>query len=306
MMLSVLLATLCIVAPGTLFGAPKETTAKTPQASSKNATVTAKSAEPTTIQVTADSLPPVAAPETKKAKKEKDKRKTISDMNYDELKAAKKRYLEANNKDSALKFMQKMVPLCSDLTERGQLMLEVADTLFDLSDPEQAGTMYQEFSTMYPGHERIAYASKRAIECSFATILIPERDQTATKNTIELAQAFLKEDAFRTFHAEVQTILDACHQRLFESEVSIVQFYLHQQNIGPAQRRIADLRTTMVPVLPSCEQKVIELEYKVALLTDNTEEIIKKHLELSERAPEKAPTLIIAKNKVPKHQSRRF
>ncbi len=238
-------------------------------------------------------------------KTKKPKKKTISEMNYDELKETKNRHAAAGNKELALKYMQKMVPLCNDLCERGTLMLEVADTLLETSSPDEAGIMYQEFSTMYPGHERIEYASFKAIECSFSALLIPERDQTATKHTIELAQEFLTHVNFKQYRDNVTSMLTTCNQRLFESETSIINFYLKQNNIAPAQQRIARARSSFISMLPSCEPTILELECLVAQKTNNKELLLQKQAELATcLVPETAHIVAVNKPKRIDHVSK--
>lgn len=226
---------------------------------------------------------------SRKARRSKTTRvpkKTMSDMNYDELKVAKNKAVASGNKEVALKYMEKMIPICNDLSERAALMLEVADARFENGLHVEAGTMYQEFTVMYPGHEKSTYAEFKSIECSYATILIAERDQTATKNTLELAQAFLtKYKPGKEYYDKVATIVTTCNERLFESELSIIKFYLHQKNKLSVEKRLKKLRESMLSVLPACEQTLIETECLFAELTQDTELLVQKQAELATKFP---------------------
>ena len=186
------------------------------------------------------------------------KNKTLSDMNFEELKVAKNRAVKAKNNEVALKYMQKMLPLCNDLVEHATLMLETADTLLETGAIKEASSMYQDFSTMYPGHDRITYASFKAIECSYATVLIPERDQTATLTTIERAEAFL--------------------------------------NIAAAQKRIEHIRETQLPIFPAAEKELIEVECLLASTKNDTELLLQKQTELATKFPAPA-SFAVASNK---------
>lgn len=224
--------------------------------------------------------------QARRVKKVRTPKKTMSEMNYDELKVAKNKAVTAGSKDAALKYMEKMIPLCNDLSERAALMLEVADARFESGLHVEAGTMYQEFTVMYPGNEKNTYAEFRSIECSFATILIAERDQTATKNTLDLAQAFLtKYKPGKEYYDKVVTILTTCNERLFESELSIIKFYLHQKNKLSVEKRLKKLRESMLSVLPSCEQTLIEAECLFAELAQDTELLVQKQAELATKFP---------------------
>lgn len=215
------------------------------------------------------------------------KNKTLSEMNFDELKEAKNRAVKAKNTEIALKYMQKMLPLCNDLTEHATLMLETADALLATGAVKEASSMYQDFSTMYPGHARIKYASFKAIDCSYATVLIAERDQTATLTTIELAETFLTQnDSCKDYYKEVETILSACYKLRFDSEVSIINFFIKQKNIASAQKRIERIREKQLPVFPAGERELIELECLVASKKNDTELLLQKQTELATKFPE--------------------
>ena len=215
------------------------------------------------------------------------KNKTLSEMNFDELKCAKDRAQETKNTEIALKYMQKMLPLCNDLTEHASLMLETADALLATGAVKEASSMYQDFSTMYPGHARIKYASFKAIDCSYATVLIAERDQTATLTSIELAQTFLNQnDSCKDYYNEVETILAACYKLRFDSEVSIINFFIKQKNIASAQKRIERIREKQLPVFPTGERELIELECLVASKKNDTELLLQKQAELATKFPQ--------------------
>lgn len=245
-----------------------------------------------TIETPADKKKPKSRKD-RRSKEPKVKRKTLSQMNYDELKEAKDRALQAKNTESALRYMEKMIPLCSDLAERAGLMLEVADARFTNHAYEEAGGMYKEFTSMYPGHEKITYAEYKTIECTFATVLIAERDQTATKNTLELAQDFLqKYKPGKQYYDDVSKILQTCKQRIFDSELSIIKFYLHRKNIPSVEKRLAKLRESMLSVLPSCEQTLLEAECLLAELKKDTQMLVQKQSELATKFPTNSITLV--------------
>jgi outer membrane assembly lipoprotein YfiO len=217
------------------------------------------------------------------------KAKTLSDMNFDELKAAKNRALLEKNTEVALKYMQKMLPLCNDLVEHAVLMLETADILLASGSIKEASSMYQDFCTMYPGHERITYALYKAIDCSYATVLIPERDQTATLKTIELAQSFLTTSSpDQTYYDQVKTILDVCYRVHFDSEVSIINFFIKQNNIAAAQKRLERLRQTQLSTFPAGEKDLLSLECTLASKKNDTELLLQKQTELATKFPKPA------------------
>jgi len=238
-------------------------------------------------------------------KEKKPKKKTISTMNYLELKEGKERLMAAGDKEIALKYMQKMVPLCTDLSELCTLMVELADTLLETGSPDEAGTTYLEFTKLYPGHEKVEYATYKAIECRFNRILSADRDQTITREALELTEQFLaRSDVFTTHIHDVERIRDACRTRLLESEISIASYYLKKGSFDEAEYRLTSMRSTFVPVLPSSEPDILHLECLLAEKQNNTEQLLKKQAELSERFPATNATHLITAQMAKKSKKR--
>ncbi len=198
----------------------------------------------------------------KKEKKEpKQKRKTLSQMNYDELKEMKVAYLADGNKESAIKFLEKMIPACNDLEELRVIMLELADLQFDNGSLEKAGKLYKEFTKLYPGNNKIEYASYKAILCSFYATLDSDRDQSNTKDTLDLAQTFLQRaDVFTTHAKDVESILTTCRKKLIDSEMNIFNFYFKRGSYNSAQKRVEGIRKEFGVAMPEIEPQLLVLE----------------------------------------------
>ncbi|HSW73755.1 MAG TPA: outer membrane protein assembly factor BamD [Candidatus Limnocylindria bacterium] len=229
----------------------------------------------------------------KHAEKEKTAAKGIKKMSYEELKARKGEHITANNKEAALKVLELMLPLCNDLKERHDLMLEVADLEFELGDPDKAGTIYKEFCKLYPSSSKVEYALYKSLCCSFKQISDAERDQTKTKEAIELAQTFLeRSDVFTTYTKDVNDVLTKCHQRLFESEMNIATFYAKRGSNEAAHKRAQEMRTTYLPVLPESEPLILAFEYDMATKQSNFVLAQQKKLELATKFPSHSNFLV--------------
>jgi hypothetical protein len=111
-------------------------------------------------QQTAQSVTTVKKAETIKTEPKKrrrgDLRKTIkpstriSDLGYVDVKAKRDACLANNDKEMALKYAEKMVPLCDDLAEVSKLTLDTADLLYSMEGWEKAGKLYSQFAQLYP------------------------------------------------------------------------------------------------------------------------------------------------------------
>ncbi len=237
-------------------------------------------------------------------KEKKESKKTFSRMAYEDLEQAKNKQIIANNKETAIKYLEQMLKLCDDINQLSRHLVELADLLFDCSKFKKAGKIYAEFTLLYPGNERIEYTLYRAILCSFYQTLDADRDQTKTKETIQLIDNFLERaDIFGQYKDEVYRMRNSCCQKLVASEINICTFYIKRGSYRSAQKRLDGLSTDWLPTMPNIESQVIMLEIALAEKKGDMEIMLKKQQELKKKYPEEVT--IIAKNKN-KNMARRF
>jgi len=221
-------------------------------------------------------------------------------MNYKELKITKNKMLKNGNKTSAIKFIESMLPLCDDLKEIHNLMLEIADLLFDTGQLEKAEKIYNEFTLLYPGSNNVEYALYKAILCCFYATLSVDRDQTKTHETLALSDRFLKRaEVFTTHLDEVKKIAQQCNVKLAKNELVVAEFYLNKgypRSLNATQKRLELVRTTYLDKAPDVEPHLLALEYRLAEKTNNNEEATSKFSELHTKFPKKG-ALILANNK---------
>ncbi|GAG74971.1 unnamed protein product, partial [marine sediment metagenome] len=206
-------------------------------------------------------------------------KKTLSSMNFEELKQSKDEQLATNNKDGAIKFLEKMIPQCTDMRELEKIMIELGDLYYETERLTKAYTMYREFVNMYPGSQKVEYALYRAIVCKFDGINDAERDQTPTKETLALAEEFLeRSDVFTTHIDDVKTIRKQCRDRLFDNVESIFNFYLNNKRVISASQRITTIKKefgtkdeeeNLLEV--AFEPRIINLEIEFAQAINNNE-----------------------------------
>lgn len=207
--------------------------------------------------------------------------KTISQMNFCELKAAKELLLSKNNKQVAIKYVERMLKMCEEIAVISDLTIELADLYFDLGELTKAELLFTQFSRLYPGSKHIEYASYKAVLCSFYATLNSERDQTKTHHTIALADSFIeRKDIFTKYAGEVTTIRTDCYKKAVESEVNIFNFYLNRNKIVSAQHRLTNIRKEWFEKFPEVDMQLTHLEL---MLNDK-----------------KDKNIVIAKNKTPK------
>lgn len=196
---------------------------------------------------------------------------TFSDLQFEELKAAKDKKIEAKNYFIACKYLNRMITLCDDINEKSALMIELADIYFLQQSFDDAAKWYTEFAQLYPGNKRVEYASYRAVICSSKNMLSTDRDQSPTEKTLELAQDFLKrEDLFATYKKEVKAIERECYHRLAASDLQVAEFYINKQHdYKSAEKRLSTIREEWIEKTPEIGVEIARLEVTLSELCED-------------------------------------
>jgi len=244
------------------------------------------------IDVEAEKPPKKKKPgKFKKKKKSKTKivaepRKTISKMSYDDLIAMAEKQLAAGQKESAIKYYEKALPRCTDMTELKKLTLSLADLHFDSGDLEKAGKLYIEFGNLYPGDSKAEYVDYKAILSNFYLTLDTDRDQSFTQKTLTLAEKFLDRELYAEFASDVTGIRNKCCEKLVEYEIHVFNHYLTRGSFKSAQNRINYIKKEFLEKLPGIEPRLLTLECKLATRENNLVLAKQKREDLGKRFPE--------------------
>lgn len=201
----------------------------------------------------------------KKEKNETKKIRTYMDMEYEQLVKAKDAQKASGNLPSTIKYLEQLLKLTTDITQVATHLLELADTLFEDKQFTKSAFVYNQYCALYPGSEKQEYALYKSIMSSFACILSIDRDQSKTEETLALTELFLKQDLFKAYREEVMQVQKQCYEHLAASECSICTFYLNKGSLKAAEKRLKNLRTSLLPKLPTLEPEIIALE---AQMTD--------------------------------------
>lgn len=199
----------------------------------------------------------------KKEKKVKRSR-TYVDFEYDELARAKNVQVEKKNMHVAIKYLEQMMKLCSDITLLADHLLELADLFFTDGQFQKSAHLYKQYCALYPGSAKQEYALYRSIISAFACTLTVDRDQTKTEETLTLTEQFLQQDHFTLYKNEVTAIQLQCYERLAASECNVCSFYLTRGKLTAAEKRLTKIRSSWLPKLPTIEPTIIALETQLA------------------------------------------
>lgn len=213
--------------------------------------------------------------------------KTATVQSYDELKKTKDELVAAHYKDRAAKILQKMLALATDVNDIATIMIELADTYFELGVLEKAELLYREFGHLYPGNTLVEYALYRAIVCSFYGILDTDRDQTRTRETIARGQEFLsRSSVFRQYSRDVEEMVKKCHEHLFTSELNIARFYGNQGKMTAATTRLAQIEKDFAGKIDNLKPRLLCAECECAQWNRDIDTLEKKTTELVQLYPD--------------------
>lgn len=225
--------------------------------------------------------------------------KPVIDMTIAELQEAKDLSFADGEIKHGLHYLERIAAISDNLNQLRDLRLEIADLYFEMGDLEKAESLYSEFLTLYPGSKAIEYAEYKAILSSFYQTLESDFDQTKTKQTIQLAQSFLGNTKNQHYAGDVVAVKKECLTTLFNSEVSIINFYLEKNKFDGAQQRLANLKEQFAN-LEGADTTMAALEYELTK---------KQGLELPALTPTasaKDGIPVVAQNTATKNYSQRF
>jgi outer membrane protein assembly factor BamD (BamD/ComL family) len=207
-----------------------------------------------------------------------------TDMDFDELLAAKDKKLAAGDLQTTIKYYEQLLKICTDINKTAELMIEYADLLFDQGELTKARLVYTEYTNLYPGDDtqiinkqvenkkctKHEYALHRAALCSFYLTLSTDRDQTMTQETLQLTENFLSIESYTTYKQEVCDIQKQCYKKIVESELGICNFYLKQGSYKAVEQRLAHIKNDYLPKVPDIEADILALELELSTRKDRT------------------------------------
>ncbi|MGE0041980.1 MAG: outer membrane protein assembly factor BamD [Vicinamibacterales bacterium] len=127
---------------------------------------------------------------------------------------------------------------------RPDAKLAVGDTYIGEHTTESlilAVAEFREFQTFYPTNPRADYAQFRLAKAYAEQMLKPERDQTATKDTIRELQVFVDKYPNSTLMPEAQALLRDARDRLSEASYRVGVFYYRVKWYPGAIARFRDV-----------------------------------------------------------------
>lgn len=221
----------------------------------------------------------------------------VSDITIAELKKSKDEAIKAKDRDTALHYLEKLIPLCDELQDARELTLQKADLLFELERYSKAEPVYRLFIELYPGSDQISQARYNLLTCVRKQMLSCDRDQTKTEETLKLAQETLDLPECLAYRSEIEKIITDCYLQLAERELYIADFYFKQNKLVTASKRLESARTEYLSKASGIEPELLSREALLAELQNDMTSATKKRYELVTRFPEHPVSVTLVKQK---------
>jgi outer membrane protein assembly factor BamD len=136
--------------------------------------------------------------------------------------------MKKRNWAAAREYFRQIVDNYPQSPYRPDAKLAVGDTYIGEDTGESlvlAANEFREFLTFYPTHERADYAQYRLAVSYAEQMLAPDRDQTATRDTIKELQVFLDRYPNSELLPDVQKLMREAKDRLSESSYRVGLHY---------------------------------------------------------------------------------
>jgi outer membrane protein assembly factor BamD (BamD/ComL family) len=181
----------------------------------------------------------------------------IKDMTLAQALKAREYYQAFGWDEQLTKLLVHIIALTKDVNKLAEYTLELADVHTRLGNLEQAQKLYETFVTFYPGSAHIKDVRYRQVVVAFLRSNDASRDQSMTRTTINYAHAyFLDFPEDDIWGEEIHKILHTSYRRLLESELGVMQFYVHRYSfagnvaaLDAAQSRLQYLRVHVLSKL---------------------------------------------------------
>lgn len=219
-------------------------------------------------------------------------KKPIPDMTFEQLNCAKEYAIQLGQLEDATQYLERILIITEDQQVLKSGRLELADVYFDMGKFEQAGKMYGEYVIFYPGSTYREYAEYKAILCRFYQTLEHDRDQSKTKDTLDMIQAYLDESGSKEYVHEIKNIQKLCYKKLVDQELYVVNFYTKKKSFEAAQHRINTVRNLYGKKIDDLEPQLLVWEIELAQRQADTQRVERKNKELINQFPHYAATTL--------------
>ncbi len=115
--------------------------------------------------------------------------------------------------------------------------LKIADAYFSQRRYEEALTYYRDFADLHPSHPQVSYAVYRSALCYYEQAEDPQRDQTATRESLHFLDLLLARHPASPHIVQAEELWRELRGRLAEHVLEIGDFYMDRDEYQSAADR---------------------------------------------------------------------
>lgn len=224
------------------------------------------------------------------------------EMAFGELKENALALIEQNKHNNAIEYLEQLVAQYPEHQDIFEYKFMLADLYLKVGRLEEAHSLYNHYTQMYPSEMRTEDAHYKSILSTFYQTLKVSKscDDTDTQRTLGQCKRYLANNSYKKFYNDVKDIQHTCQRRLIDKEIYVFNTYLRRKKYKSAKNRVAYLREKFLPDHPALEAQILYLESKLAhkqqdqdLAKQKTETLFAKYPE--SRFTKMAHSMITAK-----------
>ena len=115
--------------------------------------------------------------------------------------------------------------------------IKIADAYYAQGKYDEALSYYRDFSELHPQHESVPYALKHAALCHYQQSKSPDRDQTATTESIKYLDQLITRHPHSAEAREGEEMWKELRTKLAQHDMQIADFYMDREEFQSAADR---------------------------------------------------------------------
>lgn len=195
--------------------------------------------------------------------------KDVKGMAHETVLLAYNKALELGYYEDAIFYLKHLMKITEDKKELQKFACQMADLHFALGNYTKAAEAYLAYLDMYPGATDNENALFHYIFALNTQRPSHDQDQEITHQVIRYAEKYMLEPSYTAFAPQVKSIHRNCYAMLYDSEKSILDFYIKGKKPVAAEGRYAYLKQKYYEDFPEKRSEILAYGCDVAQLQGN-------------------------------------
>ena len=195
--------------------------------------------------------------------------KDVKGMAPEKVSLAYTKALELGLYQDALFYLKHLTKTTQDKKELQKFACQMGDIHFALGQNAKAAEAYLAYLDMYPGASDSESALFHYILALNTQRPSYDQDQEVTHQVVRYAEKYMLEPTYTAFTSQVKSIHRNCYAMLYDSEKSILDFYIKGKKPVAAEGRYAYLKQKYYEDFPEKRSEILAYGCDVAKLQGN-------------------------------------